>query len=133
MEDPTTATTAPGNPPQSWGEEPNFRGTFGIILLCSSTLIICTWNTVHFNIPIRRYSNTRRFFLQVSWMIIALYAPELLLFLAINELISADTLVEKVLAVHKRLTGPTLFASIRQYIRGRVKWIIVSAQCPYVI
>ena len=133
MEDPATTTTAPGNPPQSWGEAPNFRGKSGIILLCFSTLIICTWSTVHFNIPTKRYSGTRRFFLQVCWMVIALYAPEFLLFLAINEIINADTLVERVLAVHKGLTGPRLLDSMGEYIGGRVKWLYVSNQCPYVI
>ena len=130
MEDPATTPTAPGSPPQSWGEEPNFRGTFGIILLCFNTLIICTWNTVHFNIPPKRYSETRRFFLQVSWMVIALYAPELLFFLAVNERVSADAMVEKVLAVHPRLTGLKLTARTWQYICGRVEWIAVSAPIP---
>ena len=66
-------------------------------------------------------------------MVIALYAPEFLLFLAINEIINADTLVERVLAVHKGLTGPGLLDHIGKYIGGRVKWIYAGTQCPYVI
>ena len=126
MGDPATNTT-------SKGEEPNYRGNFGIISLCFSALIVCTWNTLHFNIPTRRYSDTRRFFLHVSWMILALLAPELLVYLSINERISAYIVVKEVLAVHPHLTGPGPFARIWQYIREQVKRIFVSAQCPYVI
>ena len=106
MDNPATTPTAPSSPPQSWGEEPNFRGTFGILSLCYSTLIICTWNTMHFSVPPKRYSDTRRFFLQVYWMVIALYAPELLLFLAIDERIRARIMVKEVLAVHRYLAKP---------------------------
>ena len=133
MGDPATNTTIPGDPPQMWMPEPNQRGTFGIISLCFSTLIICTWNTLHFNIPTRRYSDTRRFFLQVFWMIVALLTPELLLYLAINERISAYTVVKQVLAVHPHLTAPGLFDRIWEYIGERLEWIFVSSQCPYVI
>ena len=85
---------------------------------------------MHFNIPPKRYSTIRRFFLQVSWMVIALYAPELLLYLAINERISADAMVKKVLAAHPHLAEPGL---LDRYIYGPVEWILVSAQCPSVI
>ena len=127
MGDPATDTTAPGNQPQSWGQPPNYRGTFDIIWLCFSTLIICTWNTVHFNIPLRRYSDARRLFLQVSWMVIALYAPELLLFLAINERIRACTMVNEVLAVHPHLTGLGLLKRTWKSIWGPLKRKFVSA------
>ena len=132
MDDPA-ATIGPTTPTSPWGAEPEFRGTFGIILLCFNTLIICTWNTVHFNIPPKRYSDTRRFFLQVSWMVIALYAPEFLFFLAVNERISADTMVKAVLAAYPELTGVGLMKRTWLYICGRVEWIRVSAQCPSVI
>ena len=60
--------------------EPKQRGTFAIISLCFSTLIICVWSTLHFNVPTRRYTVTRRVSLQVSWMFFALLAPEVLLY-----------------------------------------------------
>jgi len=63
-------------------------------------------------------------------MIIALLAPEFLLFLAINERFSADTLVGKVLEFHSHLAKPRM---IDRVIPGRAKSINVSAQCPYVI
>ena len=132
MADPATNTTTPaGTLSQSWGEEPNFRGTFGIILLCFSSMLIFAWNSLHFNIPTTRYSATRRFFLQVCWTFIAFCSPEFLLFLAVNERISANILVEKVLAVHPDLAKPKSVA--RHNISGLARWILVSAECPYVI
>ena len=137
MDNTATTPTAPGNPPQSWGEEPNFRGTFGIIFLCFSTLIICTWNVVHFNVPARRYSDSYRLLFQVLWMVIALGAPEVLLFLALNEYIRAGELLKGALKRPKHPTESTWFArmchDIGEAIRGLAEWIVVSAQCLYVI
>ena len=129
MEAPATNTTTPGNPPRLWVPEIKQRGTFGIISLCFSTLIICTWNNLHFNIPTKRYSAIRRLLLHVSWTLIAFLTPELLLFLAINERISADTLLKRVLEFHSDLAEPRMLASMHHSIRG----LFASAQCPYVI
>ena len=122
MEDPATNISAPDCHPQRWGQAPNYRGTLDIIWLCFSTLIICIWKTLHFSIPINRYSTTRRVFLQAFWMVIAFIAPEFLFFLAINELTNAKTLVKRVLASHPHLAEPPT-------IRG----LFVSDQYPYVI
>ena len=118
MENPANNSTAPSNPPYNWEAEPKRRGTFGIISLCFSTMIICVWSTLHFNIPIRRYTVARRFFLQVSWMIIALLAPEFLLYLAINERIMASVLLKKVLKFHPHLAKPGKFTCLYNWIRG---------------
>ena len=133
MADPATNTTTPSSPSQMWVPEPNQRGTFGIISLCLSTLIVCTWNTLHFDIPPRRYSIIRHFFLQLAWMIIALYAPELLLFLAINERVTAGTLLKVAVQYHPDLAEPGMFVSMYRYIRGLVEWIFVSLRCFYSI
>ena len=119
MENPANNTTIPINPSHKWVGEPKERGTFGIISLCFSTLIICIWSTLHFNVPTRRYTVTSRFFVQVSWMFIALLAPEVLLFLAINERIGAGMLLKKVLRFHPHLAKPGMFTRTYNWIRGR--------------
>ena len=124
MENPATNTTTPSNPPYLWIGEPKQRGTFGIISFCLSTLIICIWSTLHFNIPTRRFSTTRRFFFQVAWMIFALFAPELLLYSAINERITASVLLKKVLELHPHLAKPGMLARVYDWIRKDV-----STQC----
>ena len=121
MSNPATNTTSPSNPPYLWEGEPKKRSTYGIISFCFSTLIICIWSTLHFNIPIRRYTATRRLFLQVSWMIIALLGPELLLYLAINEMITARILLKQVLKFHPHLATPGMLARMYKWIRGRAE------------
>ena len=128
MENPAANTTTPSNPPYLWVGEPKQRGTFGIIWFCFNTLIVCIWSALHFNIPARRYTAARRFLLQVSWMFIALLSPELLLFLAINEWITAGVLLREVLKFHPRLAKPTILARIHLWVRGRVESKGVSAQ-----
>ena len=127
MENPATSITAPETPPFKWMGEPKQRGTFGIISLCFSTLIICTWSTLHFNIPTRRYTIIRRAIMQVSWMFIALIAPEFLLFLAINERISAGFLRKEVLRLHPDLAMPGMFTRVYNWIRRRAVFKGVSA------
>ena len=116
MENPATNSTTPSSPTYLWMGEPNQRGTFGIVVLCISTLIICVWSTVHFNVPAKRRTPTRCFFTQVLWMAIALLAPEYLLYLAINEWVDAAILVKRTLAFHPRLAKPGMLACIYNYI-----------------
>jgi hypothetical protein len=121
MENPTTNTITPSGPHSSCVAQ---RSHYSITSLCFSTLIICIWSTLHFNIPTVRCTITRRFFLHVSWMFFALLAPELLLYTAINE--SAGTLLKKVHELHPNLKKPGMLACIFNWIRGRVN---VSSQC----
>ena len=129
MENPAANTTTPSNPPYLWVGEPEQRTTFGILSFCFSTLIICVWSTVHFNVPRRRHTNTRRLFLQVAWMLIALLAPEYLLYLAVCERIDAGFLLGKVQEFHPELVKPGMIAHMRNSIRGLVNSREVSTQC----
>ena len=117
MENPTTNATTPGDPPYLWIGQPKQRTTFGILSVCFTTTIICVWSTIHLNIPSRRHSPTCRFFLQFGWMVVALFAPEVLLYLAINEWINATALVKRTLAFHPHLAKPGMLARVYNYIR----------------
>lgn len=81
-------------------------------------MIICVWSTLHFNIPTRRYTSTRRFFLEIAWMLLALLAPEVLLYLAINERINAGLLLKRALQFHPHLAKPGMVTRLYAYIRG---------------
>src|SRR6266404_5065670 len=118
MENLATNTTTPANPPYLWIGESNQRTTFGILSFCLSTMIICVWSTLHFNIPTKRYTSTRRFFLEIAWMLIALLAPEVLLYLAISERVGAGILSKKALKFHPHLAKPGMVARIYTHIRG---------------
>jgi hypothetical protein len=61
-------------------------------------------------------------------MIISLLAPEVLLYLAINERIRAGVLLKKVLRYHPHLAKPGMLTRVLNYIRGRTMSKEVSAQ-----
>jgi len=133
MDNPATNATTPGDPPHPWVPEPKQRGTFGIISLCLSTMVICIWSTIHFNVPTKRHSNTRRFFTQVLWMFIALLTPEFLLLLAIDESVNAGILLRKTLEFHPHLAKPGVLVGLYNWVRGRVKSKDVSAKCQSLV
>ena len=93
-------------------------------------MIICVWSTLHFNIPTRRHTPIRRFFLQVSWMAIALFAPEVLLFLAMNERMGATSLMKTVQEFHPSLIKPGMLSRVYKYIRGKLKDVSTSYHPP---
>ena len=130
MENLATNSTTPSDTPQMWVPEPKHRGTFGIISLCFSTVIICTWNNPHLSITNGQFSATRRLLFQASRALLAFCAPELLLFLAMNELASASTLLKIVLESHPDLVKPGMFARVYHYFR-RLKF--VSPLCHYIV
>jgi len=123
MENPANNTTTPGDPSFSWKPEPTQRGTFGIFSFCLSTLIICVWSALHFDIPATRHTLTHRIFIQVSWMVVALIAPEVLLCAAINQRVDAEILMAKAAA------EPTILARLFYLVTRRAR-PAVSTQHP---
>jgi hypothetical protein len=111
MENSTSNTTTPGDPSFLWKAEPTQRGTFGIFSFCLSTLIICVWSALHFDIPTARHKLTHQFFIHVYWMVVALIAPEVLLCAAINQRIDAEILTRKAIEyLPQKLAKPGIFA-----------------------
>ena len=92
MENPTNNTATPQVPEFLWVEEPNVRGTSGILTFCVSTLIICVWSALHFDIPQRRHTNTERLAFGILWMIVGVLCPEGLLTSALFQRIDASIL-----------------------------------------
>jgi len=120
MDNPPRNTSTHDRPSFLWVEEPKRRGTFGILSLCFSTLVICVWSTLHFDIPTIRHSRTRRCFLQIRWTVFALFAPEALLYSAILERIGAEALV-KAAEEHFQDRKPGMFTRAYNYIFRRAK------------
>jgi len=128
MENPVTNNTTPGNPTYLWMEGPKQRGTTGIVTICISTLVICVWSTVHFSVPTKRRTPGHRFSTKVLWTLIALLAPEFLLYLAIIEWTDAAYLMKKTLASHPRLGKRSTLTCMYNYICGLAWPTDVSTQ-----
>jgi hypothetical protein len=74
-----TNSTAPN--PSDWVTEPAGRGTYSLLFSCFNTLFLCAWTAFHPNVPPKE-SDTRFLLQRIQWMIIAVFFPELVLFIA---------------------------------------------------
>ena len=80
----TTSSTTEG-----WVSSPNGRGTIDILWACLITTFLCTWTSLHLNLPAPRESHLQRGFRRFRWMIQAFIAPELVVGLATGQKIEA--------------------------------------------
>ena len=81
-----------------WVQDVNFRGTFSILLSCLSTLFLCTWSVMHLNVPDRNQSARSYLKIQVLWCLIGIFGPELAIWSAWRQYISAKALRDQVRA-----------------------------------
>lgn len=76
-----------------WVSEPsNSRGTFTILSSCITTLILCVYTAVHLNVPHHGDAEFRRWLRTTKWVILGILAPELVVFVAWRQYVSAVTL-----------------------------------------
>jgi len=61
-------------------------------------------------------------------MVVALLAPEVLLYLAITEWLDATKLMKRALESHPHLAKPGMLARIYNYIRAKLKHVSVPYQ-----
>ncbi|THU95896.1 hypothetical protein K435DRAFT_797771 [Dendrothele bispora CBS 962.96] len=77
----------------TWRSEPTFRGSFGILSVCATTLWICVWSAIHTDIPVRKRGWLWPLVDKLGWLLVGLIAPELLLFIAFNQRYTATHLL----------------------------------------
>ncbi|RYP75180.1 hypothetical protein DL771_002505 [Monosporascus sp. 5C6A] len=78
----------------SWVVEPGGRGTWSLLYSCVFTLALCVYSAIHLNVPPPgdRFHYYRR---KTVWVLIAIFAPEVVLFTAWSQWLSATTLCRK--------------------------------------
>ena len=67
-----------------WISEPSGRGTAGLLYNCLITIFLCVWSAMHIHIPERNTSRTENFFYKVKLAVLAIIAPEVVFFIAID-------------------------------------------------
>ena len=72
--------------------EPDGRGTYGLIISCLFTLVLCVWSALHLNVPGSRDSSSTSLRRNVLWILAGIYAPELVVFTAWRQWSSARIL-----------------------------------------
>jgi len=92
-----------------WQPEPQNRGTYGLLSTCTITMILCVWTAVHLNLPehpgrghgiayLLPYQTLRKMW----WLLLGLFAPELVSWTAFEQHREARFLYNK---VRKELSG----------------------------
>jgi len=129
MESPTSNTTTLQTPAFLWVQEPNVRGTFGILTFCLSTLIICAWSALHFDIPKRRHRRRDHLALGSLWMMVAVLCPEGLLAAAIYQRIDASILegYASLYLVSERQACPGWLTRVLKRFLGKTGGKVVSS------
>ena len=71
-----------------WVSEPNGRGTWSILWSCLATIFLCTWSAMHLDVP-ECHDSWYLFFQKLRWMLVAIMAPELILYSTVLRLFNA--------------------------------------------
>ena len=84
----TTNTTSVSG----WVDDPDGRGTFTIVSSCVLTLSLCVYTAIHLNV--RHYSVTelQSWIETAKWVVFGILAPELVVFVAWRQYLSATAL-----------------------------------------
>ncbi|KAK4215436.1 hypothetical protein QBC37DRAFT_459012 [Rhypophila decipiens] len=65
-----------------WVQEPDGRGSFSILKSCVITLVLCVYTALHLNIPPANSTKLLLVWRKTKWIIIGLFAPEIVVFVA---------------------------------------------------
>lgn len=71
---------------EGWQHNGNTRSTWDISWACLSTVLACTWTVLHRDVPARNISNFRISFGKFVSLFLAIMAPELVAWIAVQEL-----------------------------------------------
>lgn len=76
--------------------DPNGRGTLHILFSCLLTLSLCVWSAVHLDLPRQNESDTQYTLRYLKWSLLGLFGPELLIWVAWRQYISARVLTTSI-------------------------------------
>ena len=79
-----------------------------IIWSCATTLVACTWMSMHPNVPAENDGFWRQVGRRLKMMFVNLLAPDLVLFWAINQRVDATTVFKKYQSKHPHTYHYTL-------------------------
>lgn len=72
--------------------DPNGRGTISLVISCLLTLLLCVWQALHLNVPKPGETLWENLLINILWITIGVYAPELVVFTAWRQWSSAKLL-----------------------------------------
>jgi hypothetical protein len=93
----------------AWVPQPGYRGTWGVLYSCTITLGLCVYTAIHLNIPPLDEKRFWFYLRKTKWVIITVFAPEVVLYTAWWQWYMARAISRKLNAIVRL---PPLSASI---------------------
>lgn len=81
-----------------WVSGPNGRGTWSILYGCVCTLIACVYTAIHLNIPPDGESKFAGYIMKLKWILIALFAAEIVVYTAFEQYYLGDKFLKNLLS-----------------------------------
>ena len=97
-----------------WVSEPDGRGTFSILSSCVLTLSLCVYTAIHLNVPGINEIRAVRFFRTTRWVVLGIFAPELVVWTAWRQWASARGISR--IVNQQQATSRSPFESVRRVI-----------------
>ena len=85
---------APSGTTYGWVGQPSGRGTFDILWGSIFTIFLCTWTSLHLNIPSMKERYIHRWLRKFRWMLQAIMGPEFVVAFATGQKVEARRSVE---------------------------------------
>lgn len=77
-------------------QQPDGRGTLTVLFSCLLTLSLCVWSAVHLDLPKYNEGSTQYTLRYLKWSLMGIFGPELLIWVAWRQYISARELTKSV-------------------------------------
>lgn len=92
----------------SWQSSSNVRGTWDLLISCTFTLVICVYTTVHLNLPgdkpVCWRCRLRWHLRKPIWIAVGVLAPEIVVYAAWRQWVSARALTKKMKSISKKVS-----------------------------
>ena len=75
-----------------WVDDPDGRGTFTIVSSCVLTLSLCVYTAIHLNVRHHKTTELQSWIETAKWVVFGILAPELVVFVAWRQYVSAIAL-----------------------------------------
>ncbi|KAF8424130.1 hypothetical protein EV426DRAFT_600672 [Tirmania nivea] len=85
-----------------WQPEPAMRGTFRLLISCLVTLSLCAWTALHLNIPQADLSTLQWYLKKAKWLLMGIFAPELVAFMAWDQWREAKELTARINEIFRK-------------------------------
>ncbi|UPK89719.1 hypothetical protein LCI18_000654 [Fusarium solani-melongenae] len=91
----------------TWVDSPNARGTLDILQSCVLTLVACIYTALHLDVPLKTAWH-EVFLYKLKWVLITLFAPEISVYMAADQLQQAWSLKKRLLSLVPEVQAPEI-------------------------